>query len=274
MYPVFHVFGLELGIYGVFAATGLLLAGFISVKLGQKYFNISYEIILLAFVVSLLSGFILAHILFGITNTSNIIELSKKISELGFLEYIKQLFMYFTGMVFYGGFIGGVLGAYIFPKYFKQLKGHSTDMVDLFTVVFPLFHTFGRIGCFFGGCCYGIESPFGFRTDTNHINPSINGVTRFPVQLLEALLNLLIFFLMYYLFTHNKMRHKLVFVYMIVYGIIRFFDEFLRGDEYRGFIFSLSTSQFISIILIVFSVFMLIYLKFRRRNKNTTQNCS
>ena len=59
------------------------------------------------------------------------------------------------------------------------------------------------------------------------------------------------------------MRDKLIYVYMIIYPVVRFTLEFFRGDEYRGFLFGLSTSQWISIILFVFSIVMLII----KRNK-------
>ena len=127
----------------------------------------------------------------------------------------------------------------------------------------PLFHIFGRIGCFLAGCCYGIESDFGFTVHNNHLNPSINDVNRLPVPLIEAACNLLIFLFILYLFKKDKMRDKLIYVYMIIYPVVRFTLEFFRGDEYRGFLFGLSTSQWISIILFVFAIVMLII----KRNK-------
>lgn len=84
-----------------------------------------------------------------------------------------------------------------------------------------------------------------------------------PVPLIEAACNLLIFLFILYLFKKDKMRDKLIYVYMIIYPVVRFTLEFFRGDEYRGFLFGLSTSQWISIILFVFSIVMLII----KRNK-------
>lgn len=46
-------------------------------------------------------------------------------------------------------------------------------------------------------------------------------------------------------------RKKLFFVYVGIYAIARFCLEFLRGDEIRGFVGVLSTSQFISVILLI-----------------------
>lgn len=143
------------------------------------------------------------------------------------------------------------------------------DYSDICTPIIPLFHCFGRIGCFLGGCCYGIESSFGFTVHNNILNPSINDVQRFPVQLLEAALNLILYFILFYLFKNNKFKGKLIAVYLILYSIIRFFDEFLRADEYRGFLFGLSTSQIISILIFVgsFAFLLLNYLKIKKSKK-------
>jgi phosphatidylglycerol:prolipoprotein diacylglycerol transferase len=51
---------------------------------------------------------------------------------------------------------------------------------------------------------------------------------------------------------------------------VRFFDEFLRGDEIRGFIFGLSTSQFISIFVEIFALGMLLIIP--RINKKKAEN--
>ena len=104
------------------------------------------------------------------------------------------------------------------------------------------------------GCCYGIESKVGFTVHGNTVNPSINGVNRFPVQLVEALCNLLIFILLFVLHRKGKFKNRLLVVYFFVYPVVRFILEFFRGDEIRGFIFGLSTSQIISILLFVFAL--------------------
>ena len=46
-------------------------------------------------------------------------------------------------------------------------------------------------------------------------------------------------------------------IYLVSYSIIRFFTEFMRGDEVRGVYFKLSLSQWISILMLVFSFLLL-----------------
>ena len=47
-------------------------------------------------------------------------------------------------------------------------------------------------------------------------------------------------------------------VYLICYSVIRFFDEFLRGDVARGIWGPFSTSQWISLVIFVVTVIYLI----------------
>ena len=88
---------------------------------------------------------------------------------------------------------------------------------------------------------------------------------RLPVQLFESALNLLIFLFILYLFKKSIMTDKLIFVYMLVYPVVRFTLEFFRGDEIRGFLFGLSTSQWISILLFVTAIIGLTICHFRKK---------
>jgi phosphatidylglycerol:prolipoprotein diacylglycerol transferase len=54
------------------------------------------------------------------------------------------------------------------------------------------------------------------------------------------------------------LRGKVFYLYLAIYAFVRFFDEFLRGDALRGFVFGLSTSQFISIFIEAFALAMLL----------------
>ena len=100
------------------------------------------------------------------------------------------------------------------------------------------------------------------------MNPGINDVCRLPVQLIESVCNLLIFLLIFYLFQKRIMEKRLIFLYMLIYPVVRFTLEFFRGDEIRGFVFGLSTSQWISIFLFAAAVIGLTVAHFRK-NKQT-----
>jgi len=63
------------------------------------------------------------------------------------------------------------------------------------------------------------------------------------------------------MFRKGKESSKMIFYYMLMYPAVRFVLEFLRGDAVRGFLFGLSTSQWISIGLLTVAVWKLFLSK-------------
>lgn len=258
MFPYFEVLGRQIGSYSICALVGLLLCGVVACKLAVR-FKVAYEDVILLMVVIGVSLLIGGHVLFGITNTNKLIALFQNASSYNFKQILTYLGMCFGGMVYYGGFLGGCVGLLIYTKYNKIVERKIA--FDLFAVCVPLFHVFGRIGCFFSGCCYGMESRFGFVIHGNTLIPEINDVRRLPVPLIEAVCNLVIFFILLRLFKKGKENGKMIFYYMLIYPVVRFVLEFFRGDAIRGFLFGLSTSQWISIGLFVVAVWKLFLSK-------------
>ena len=258
MYPDFTLFGIEYSLYGFFTAIGIVLMTIVALKLSKKT-DVSFKNIILGEVFALIGGFLGAHFLYIIVNTPKMLKaIDYYINNEGTAKnYLAIAQAWAGGMVFYGGLIFALISGVVFCKVRKI-------NIDLFSQCFapaiPLFHCFGRIGCFFSGCCYGIESQIGF-TSTNAIVESCNGVNRFPVQLLEAGFNLILFFILIIFFYKGIFASNLIYVYLISYSVIRFFDEFLRGDIHRGIWLGLSTSQWISVALFIFSIIMLMLRK-------------
>jgi len=189
-------------------------------------------------------------LLYAIVSLGNSINEIRNIPSINFFKAISIIF---GGNIFYGGLLGSLTAAYIIIR----IKPRFKSFVKVIVPGIPLFHLWGRIGCFLGGCCFGIPSEIGFVYTNNPIIEA-NNITRFPVQLLEALFNLILFFILHKLSIREKLKNKLIFVYLIAYAIGRFFIEFLRGDAYRGFFMFLSTSQIISILIILFSSIILV----------------
>ncbi len=245
MFPTIELFGREIGYYPLMVLCGVFAIGiYVSVTSEKRKYDYTDAIIfLLIIVIGLMVG---GHLLYALVNY-------KSFSVFGDIENINTPAKFFNalslvlgGNVFYGGLIGSIIAGYILVRKNNEYKKY----VDIIVVGVPLFHFFGRIGCFLGGCCFGIESKIGFIYKYNPIEIA-NGVRRFPVQLLEASFNLFLFFLLHYLLCKRKFENKLIYVYLTIYATGRFFLEFLRGDAYRGIWFSLSTSQIISILIIL-----------------------
>ena len=253
MYPLINIFGFEIQTYSVMAVIGFVLTAVLALNLGKRR-NIPTETSLMVTFISAFGIFLGGHLLFALTNLQNIVKL---ISSGNFS--FSALMPYISGMVFYGGLFGAVVAVFLYTAKNKDVK--RSDVFDIFAVSVPFFHIFGRIGCFLAGCCYGVESDFGI---TTYLNTSAThyGVSRFPVALVEAFINLLIFILIIFFFKRNKLKGKLVFIYLIIYAPARVALEFFRGDIIRGFIFGLSTSQFISLLIISFiCIYFLFYIK-------------
>ncbi len=260
MFPYFEVLGRRVGSYSICAIIGLLLCGVLACHLAKR-FQVAYEDVILLMVVIGVSLLIGGHILFGITNTNKLIALFQNASSYSFKQFVTYLGMCFGGMVYYGGFLGACVGLLVYTKYSKQVERKIA--FDLYAVCIPLFHVFGRIGCFLSGCCYGMESSFGFVVHGNDLIPEINDVRRLPVPLIEATCNLVIFFILLRLFLKGKESGKVIFYYMLIYPVVRFILEFFRGDAVRGFLFGLSTSQWISIGLFAVAIWKLFLTKFK-----------
>lgn len=258
MFPYFEVLGRQIGTYGICAIVGLFLCTFLGCHLAKR-FQIPYEDVVLLMVVIGVSLLIGGHILFGITNTNKLIALFQNASSYSFKQFVTYLGVCFGGMVYYGGFLGACVGLLIYTKYSKLVERKIA--FDLYAVCIPLFHVFGRIGCFLSGCCYGMESSFGFVVHGNDLIPELNDVRRLPVPLFEAACNLILFFVLLRIFLRGKESGKVIFWYMLIYPVVRFTLEFFRGDAIRGFLFGLSTSQWISIGLFVVAVWKLFLSK-------------
>lgn len=155
-----------------------------------------------------------------------------------------------SGIVYYGGLLGFLFFFRLVTKLI--LKKNMSEYKDILAVIIPLFHFFGRIGCFLAGCCYGKETDCWLSiTYINKVNNTLMIANRIPIQLIEAGFNLMIFSCMLILFKKNICQRKLLYIYLICYGDVRFFVEFYRGDEYRGIYGALSISQYISLGVII-----------------------
>ncbi len=153
------------------------------------------------------------------------------------------------GLVFYGGFLAAIPGV-LFGA--RLTKAHLRDYVPAMVPCIPFGHAFGRIGCLMAGCCYGIPTslPIGV-VYHNPISDAPDGVALFPVQALESLLLLVIFVM---LIAYTKKRRtpvRIVGLYFMLYAVCRFCLEYLRYDAIRGHVAFWSTSQWISILMLL-----------------------
>lgn len=249
MIPNFTLFGKTISVYMITALIGILLILYFTYRQAQRR-GLDEIHMLYMMLFAGLGAVIGGHILYGLTNFPLIIQLVQDLSQIpSWSALLNRLIVIFGGSVFYGGLIGGIFAAW---RYARRSRLDIARYSDAAAPAIPLFHAIGRVGCFLSGCCYGVAWEHGC-TYRFSAAPEANFVPRFPVQLVEACLNFLLFLLLFRLSERGRLRGRLLQLYLLIYPVYRFLLEFLRGDEYRGFLFGLSTSQILSIILFITS---------------------
>jgi len=144
-----------------------------------------------------------------------------------------------SGYIWYGG----VIGAFIFLlAYAKVRKTPLRTITDLMTPFALLFNGIARFGCLFAGCCFGARAFWGVQ---------LYGVTRFPSPLFESALCLGILALILIWKPERKRPGILFPLFLAMYSIGRFMLEFFRGDVSRGAFLAFSTSQWISLLILL-----------------------
>ncbi len=160
-----------------------------------------------------------------------------------------------AGGVFYGGVIAALL---LSVWYMRRHQMPWLRTADAFAPGLALGHSIGRLGCFAAGCCYGKPTThFWGVTFTNPLARAWVGtplnVPLEPTQLFESAVELVNFFILYWLIRHKKFEGQVIGAYLFLYGVARFFLEFIRDDPDRGSVFggAMTGTQLISICLVI-----------------------
>lgn len=172
------------------------------------------------------------------------------------------------GMTFIGGLIGGVasfLGVYFLYMYVvrprtninvfkKEMNATLTDALPFIPIGICIAHAFGRLGCFFAGCCYGMETDAWYGIACSASGFHTLPVKVVPTQLFEMIFLIVLAAVMALLYFKYRFNYNFS-VYMIAYGIWRFLIEFVRDDA-RGALVgnAITPSQFWSILMVVLGV--------------------
>jgi phosphatidylglycerol:prolipoprotein diacylglycerol transferase len=137
---------------------------------------------------------------------------------------------------------------------------------DMIAPGIALGHVVGRLGCLLAGCCYGKPTDVAWAITFTDPAAAANvgtplGVPLHPTQIYDAGAELLI--LIALLVTERRGKPfpgRTFWGYMVLYGIARFVVEIFRGDP-RGMIGGLSTSQFVSLLIVPVGLVMLLRLR-------------
>lgn len=176
-----------------------------------------------------------------------------------------------SGFVFYGSLIFSMGFIYWFIRKHKLPTWRFLDLIAFVTVIV---HFFGRLGCFFAGCCHGTEShSFLAVTYTDAASQAEPLHTPLhPTQLYCSFMLMSIFLFLNWVKKKQQFDGQLFLLYLTLYSIGRSIIEEFRGDEARGFLFDgwYSNSQFISTLIITFALSFYWYLS--NKSKGDSKN--
>lgn len=164
------------------------------------------------------------------------------------------------GLVWYGGMLFGIIAAVVFVRV-KKLSFQKFG--DLLAPPAALGLGIGRLGCLMAGCCYGavtglpwgIRYPHGHVTFPEHVHPS---------PLYESFAMILVAGLLAWVDRHKRFEGLTGWMFVVLYGIVRFVLEYYRGDRLVWIeALNLSASQVFSLLGVLAGAGMIVFLKQR-----------
>lgn len=159
------------------------------------------------------------------------------------------------GMSFHGGLIGVIIAVWI---YAATIKKSLVDLTDFIAPAVPFGLGVGRIGNFINGELWGrvTDLPWGI------VFPNAGELPRHPSQLYEFLLEGVVLFIILWIFSSRiHPRGAVSGLFLLLYGIFRFFIEFFREpDPQVGFFLHWFTEgQLLSLPMVLFGIILLIW---------------
>jgi len=257
MHPILITLGpLTIASYGFLFAFGALLAILLAYK-KAKAENIDLKIFTDFIFYLMITSLLGAKLLLLATNLGY------------YLKYPAEMkYLLTSGGSFFGGLIAGLLFT-IF--YIRRHHLRYRVLGDIGGPSLALGHFFGRLGCFAAGCCWGREAGH-FPLAVTFTSAKANFLTGvplhvalYPTQLFEALLNLLNFVILAVAYKKRTFTGQVFALYIMNYSLIRFFVEYFRGDDDRGYVLggldhpftSLSLPQLICVSGVILALVLL-----------------
>lgn len=235
---------LQISWYGLFGLIGMLAGFFVCLFLREKSVK----------KVDAVCGYLFS--LLGLVFGAKMLYIATNLRSLKIENLLDVLVLVFSGFSFYGAIGGSMLAMFLYCKICKLDFG---KVAGTLTVALCAIYAFARIGCALTGCCYGI--PYAGACAV----AGFDGLSRFPVQLLDCLMHAGIFAILLVCRRYGK---NLVAVFLLLHSSDRLLMDFLRDTGAKTMAGPLSVSQWISVIL--FLLFCGISIKI---NKSSSKKC-
>jgi phosphatidylglycerol:prolipoprotein diacylglycerol transferase len=278
VHPILFAIGeFFIGTYGVMMALGLVLATLVALWRAKRVGVDGDDLLDIAFL-GVIAGIVGARVVY--------ILVDLLAGPRQFLRDPWSLIFAREGFVFWGGLLTATL-ACLFIVRRRRLNPWLIGDIAMTSV--PMGHAIGRVGCFLAGCCFGsVVDPSHPLAALAVRFPSITRMgeavypglafeqqmrqgllavdaTRslpvWPVQLFEAAGCLAVFAILLATWPRRRFHGQIFLLYAILYSLLRFALEYVRGDVDRGAVGPFSTSQTISLVCFVMAVAAWPFLK-------------
>ena len=276
MHPVlFEVGDLPVYSYGVMLGTSLVVAWYVVMWLGTRKEGLSRDVMATTFIITAITAIVCSRVLYILTNPEE------------FADPSRWLAFRSGGLVAYGGFLGGLLGSWLYLR--RRDDATLLGWADVTAPTLGLGLGFTRIGCYLFGCDFGApledgaptwlrdwgtfprwEGGDGAPAWSHHVatyghSPMTDySLPVHPTQLYESAFGFGLAAVAFLVWQRRRFRGQVILVVAALYGVWRFFIEYVRDDPERGFYFGFSTSQLISLALV--PVVGLIYQQLAKRH--------
>lgn len=253
----FDVFGVHISLSGILIAVALLVGLFLTERLAKKTGQ-NPEVYLDLAIYLVISGIIGARVGYIITHW-----------EL-FSSGAEHIFNISTGMSFSGAVIAGLIVSFV---YCKSRKYSWLKICDTLAPGILFGQLIGVVGQFLERSVLGTytDGLFAMQVDIQDVDVNLMMMSRssigiiqgnflqvHPVTLYELILFLILFIVLIILFFKNQINGIVTAIYLIIYGGVRFFTEFIRLDSRKTIGGIISLEHIISFVLILFGVLLLI----------------
>jgi len=241
----FTIFGIEIKFYGLIMSIAMILGLIVACSICKRRDMKKDDIFILALYVLPLAliGARLYYVIFSASSYS-------------FWEIFE---VWKGGMAIYGGVIGGAVGVTLYCLIHKK---NFFNVADIAATSLILGQAIGRIGCYFGGCCYGLEVT----------NPSFqwfpiatvqaDGLWHLATFFYESFFDFIIFAGLFIAIKKMEKPGSIMALYLILYGTVRCVLETFRDTAEALFLGNsgIRVSQLLSALIVIAGVVELLLI--------------
>jgi len=242
---LFRIGSLQIRYYGIIYALGFLFAVWYMARLARdKKIPLTVEEVY----------DLMVYIIFGVLIGARVFEILFYQPGYYFSNPAQMIAYWNGGLSFHGGLVGAIIGGLI---YLRKKKIGFYKIADYMVIPAAPALAFGRIANFINGEIYG-------KITTVPWAVKFNGVEgyRHPAQLYESI-GMFFTFGLLYKWRNKKYKPGFMFwMFVVLYGGIRFVIEFWKVDE--NYFLGFPVGQWLSLVMLVVGLVVL-YRNYRKK---------